>query len=361
MSNKSRAFYIYGVLADEKYMQRCLQLALLGQGNVAPNPMVGCVIVCGNEIIGEGYHKKLGSSHAEVEAMRSVADSTKLQSSVLYVNLEPCSHFGKTPPCADLIVRCGIPEVVVGMTDPNVLVAGKGISRLREAGITVRQSDMEKECRFLNRRFVINHERNRPYIILKWAQSLDGYMDIDRTTGVKGVHWITGSQTKRIVHQWRSAESAVLVGAGTVRNDDPMLTVREIEGRQPLRIILDPGCRISPESHVLTDGFNTMVINEMKSEIVSGHLEYVQLSDMHENLSAIMDLIYQRNIASLIVEGGRHTIMQFLEAGLYDEVRILKGSKELHGGLQAPKIELGIIERFDSGHDQIIQFYNNFS
>ncbi len=341
-------------------MRRCLQLALLGEGCVAPNPLVGCVIVVDDAIIGEGYHRQFGGPHAEVEAISKVSDREQLKSSVLYVNLEPCAHHGKTPPCVDLIIRSGIPKVVVGMTDPNPLVAGKGIDRLHEAGIKVIKRVLEKESRFLNRRFVCQQELKRPYVILKWAESADGFMDIDRSNGVKGTHWITGPESRRLVHGWRASEAAIMVGANTVRNDNPKLTVREIEGKQPVRIILDPRCTIDATAHVISDGIKTIVINEMKNEIVSEQLQYLFQEDMRKNLPGVLNLLHNKGISSILVEGGRYTIIQFLEAGLFDEVRILKSPVELHQGLKAPQPGIQINEKFESGSDKVFVGFKNF-
>jgi diaminohydroxyphosphoribosylaminopyrimidine deaminase / 5-amino-6-(5-phosphoribosylamino)uracil reductase len=340
-------------------MQRCIQLAAQGLGQVSPNPMVGCVIVANDTIIGEGYHKKFGGPHAEVEAIRNVKDKGMLKRATLFVNLEPCSHHGKTPPCADLIIRSGIPEVVIGMTDPNVLVAGKGISMLREAGIVVREGLLEKESRILNQRFIVNQEQRRPYIILKWAQSEDGFMDIDRSHGVKGIHWITGEASKRLVHFWRSGEDAVMIGANTVCNDNPMLTVRELSGRQPIRVVLDPQCRLHENYNVFNNDAHTIVINEIKNEKKTSHLEYVQVPDMNNNLSSVARKLFELNVGSVLIEGGYYTLQKWLDSGLYDEIRVLRGGDKMHQGQKAPEIQWTPVSQFENGEDRVY-IYSGF-
>lgn len=352
--------YICHVTQEDLMMQRCLQLAGIGKGRVSPNPMVGCVIVADGKIIGEGYHRQFGLPHAEVEAINSVSDSELLKRSTLFVNLEPCAHYGKTPPCADLIIRSGIPEVVIGMSDPHVLVAGKGIEKLKAAGVIVRHSAIASECEFLNRRFIINHLEQRPYIILKWAESVDGFMDIERHNGEKGIHWITGEHTKRRVHQWRSEEDAVLVGAGTIRNDNPQLTVREISGRQPMRIVLDPHCSLPADRAVFNHDAKTIVINQLKDEIVSENLIYVYHENMQDDLQGMMKKLYQLKIGSVIVEGGHHTLSNFIREKLFDEVRILQGPGLIHSGCPAPSVQFQVSEKIKSGEDWITIGYCNY-
>jgi diaminohydroxyphosphoribosylaminopyrimidine deaminase/5-amino-6-(5-phosphoribosylamino)uracil reductase len=349
------------VYQDDQIMRRCLQLASSGLGATATNPLVGSVILSEGRIIGEGYHQQFGGPHAEVHAIASVENKNLLRSSILYVNLEPCSHHGKTPPCADLIIASGIPEVVVGMTDPNPLVAGSGIARLRDAGVKVRQDVLKDECRFLNRRFIVNQEKHRPYVILKWAQSADGYMDKERTSGEKGVYWITGADSRRLVHRWRSEESAVLVGAGTVRNDNPLLNVRELEGQQPVRVVLDPQCSLSSEFHVFHGTNKTLVINESRSEKISDSLFYIRAEEMRNRPESILRVLLEQHISSVMIEGGRYTLMKFIEAGLYDEIRRLTGNVMLHAGLRAPEIEISFNENYASGSDQVSVAYRYIS
>lgn len=299
---------------DELFMHRCVQLAALGLGKVQPNPMVGAVIVHKNQIIGEGYHHQYGQPHAEVNALASVHDPSLLKESTLYVSLEPCSHFGKTPPCADAIIKHGIPKVVVGTTDPHDKVNGNGIRKLKDAGIEVIEHVCEEECRELNKRFFTYHKHRRPYIILKWAQTADGFMDIDRSnTDVPQNYWITNPALRVIVHKWRSEEDAVLVGYNTVLNDKPQLTTRLYPGKSPKRYVLSKGL----------------------GEVSEGYYGALSM-----DLSEAMEELYVQKIQSVIVEGGRKTLDRFLEHGLWDEARVLVGAQKWGKGMKAPQIPL---------------------
>jgi diaminohydroxyphosphoribosylaminopyrimidine deaminase/5-amino-6-(5-phosphoribosylamino)uracil reductase len=298
-------------MSDELYMQRCLQLAALGLGKTSPNPMVGAVIVHNDEIIGEGYHHQCGQAHAEVNAINSVKNMELLKKSTLYVNLEPCSHFGKTPPCADAIIRYGIPKVVIGSIDYHDKVNGNGVRKLRDAGVEVVENVCKADCEELNRRFFTFHQQHRPYIILKWAQTRDGYMDIDRTDSSASTYWITNPALKVLVHKWRSEEDAILVGYNTMRNDRPQLTTREYPGKDPQRFVMQRG------TDVIAD------------------LPYTPLSEKAEE--AVQQL-YSLKIQSVIIEGGKKTLEKFLEIGLWDEARILMGSQRWGKGLLAPNI-----------------------
>ena len=298
-------------MSDELYMQRCLQLAALGLGKTSPNPMVGAVIVHDGKIIGEGYHHQCGQAHAEVNAINSVKNTELLKESTLYVNLEPCSHFGKTPPCADAIIRYGIPKVVIGSIDYHDKVNGNGVRKLREAGVEVVENVCEADCEELNRRFFTFHQQHRPYIILKWAQTRDGFMDIDRNGSATTSYWITNPALKVLVHKWRSEEDAILVGYNTMRNDRPQLTTREYPGKDPQRFVMQRGTGIIAE------------------------LPYTPLSEKAEE--AIQQL-YNLKIQSVIIEGGKKTLEKFLEIGLWDEARILVGNQKWRKGLKAPKM-----------------------
>lgn len=292
-------------------MQRCIQLAELGLGSTSPNPMVGAVIVRDGEIIGEGYHHRCGEAHAEVNAINAVKDRTLLRESKLYVNLEPCAHFGKTPPCADAIIRHGIPKVVIGSIDYHDKVNGAGVRKLRDAGVEVVENVCRDACEELNKRFFTFHRQHRPYIILKWAQTRDGYMDIDRSEGNATSYWITNYALKVLAHKWRGEEDAILVGWRTMANDRPQLTTREYPGKNPQRFVMQRG-------------------DEMLSE-----LPYTPLP---EKVEEALDRMYQLNIQSVIVEGGRKTLAKFLEADLWDEARILVGNQTWGRGLKAPKL-----------------------
>lgn len=298
-------------MSDELYMQRCLQLAALGLGKTSPNPMVGAVIVHNGQIIGEGYHHLYGQPHAEVNAINSVKDKELLKESTIYVNLEPCSHFGKTPPCADAIIRYGIPKVVIGSIDYHDKVNGNGVRKLREAGVEVVENVCEADCEELNKRFFTFHQQHRPYIILKWAQTRDGFMDIDRNGSETTSYWITNPALKVLVHKWRSEEDAILVGYNTMRNDRPQLTTREYPGKDPQRFVMQRG------TDVIAD------------------LPYTPLSEKAEE--AIQQL-YNLKIQSVIIEGGKKTLEKFLEIGLWDEARILVGNQTWSKGLKAPII-----------------------
>ena len=292
-------------------MHRCLQMAALGLGHTSPNPMVGAVIVHHDRIIGEGYHHRCGEAHAEINAINSVKDTALLKESTLYVNLEPCSHFGKTPPCADAIIRNGIPKVVIGSIDYHDKVNGAGVRKLRDAGVEVVENVCREECEELNKRFFTFHRKHRPYIILKWAQTRDGFMDIDRNNANVTSYWITNPALKVLSHKWRSEEDAILVGYRTMLNDQPQLTTREYPGKNPQRFVMQRG-----------------------GEIIST-LPYTPLPD---NVKDAIEKMYQLNIQSVIVEGGKNTLEKFMAAGLWDEARILVGNQTWGKGLSAPNI-----------------------
>jgi diaminohydroxyphosphoribosylaminopyrimidine deaminase/5-amino-6-(5-phosphoribosylamino)uracil reductase len=317
-------------------MQRCLDLALLGIGDVAPNPMVGCVIVHAGIIIGEGYHQKFGLPHAEVNAINSVRNKELLALSTLYVSLEPCAHFGKTPPCTDLIIESRIPYVVIGTIDPFTQVAGKGIDRMQKAGIEVQVGVLETECRDLNRRFFTFHEKKRPYVILKWAQTLDGFIDTDRTE-TQLPTWITNSLSKRLVHKQRSEESAVLIGTNTAEFDNPSLTVREWTGNQPIRMVIDRTGRLSAELNIFDRKAPTWVFTNQE-KIETENLKYVTLDFDQNILPQLLLELYQRNIQSVIVEGGGQVINSFLKLDLWDEAFVYTGNQFFGKGVAAPHI-----------------------
>ena len=302
--------------------------------------MVGSVIVYKDRVIGEGWHVRAGEAHAEVRAIASVKDKQLLSESTLYVSLEPCSHYGKTPPCADLIIAHRIPRVVIGTTDPFAKVAGRGIEKLRAAGCEVTVGVMEKECRELNKRFFTFHERKRPYIFLKWAETADGFIAPALRDTLAPV-WITDAYTRQEVHKMRSEEQAILVGVGTVLADNPSLDTRDWYGKNPLRVIIDPHLRSPKEFKVWNDQQPTLFITN--KEKVSDKSYGLQTEVIGINLSRnvpqqICDLLYQRNIQSLIVEGGAYTLQQFINAGLYDEMRIYKSEVNFGEGVRAPQI-----------------------
>ena len=316
------------MIRDEMYMSRCLQLAALGLGKVQPNPMVGAVIVHHDTIIGEGWHRQYGQGHAEVNAFASVTHPELLKESIMYVSLEPCSHFGKTPPCADAIIRHGVPKVVIGTVDSNAKVNGGGIKKLQDAGIEVVTGVLTDQCKELNRRFFTYHEQKRPYVILKWAMTRNGYMDIDRQQQPDGQYWITNPELKTLVHQWRSEEDAILVGYNTMVNDKPQLTTRLFPGKDPQRFV----CQRNPES----------------SETAYYHA-------LPENPAEALQQLYELKIQSVIVEGGRKTLQRFIDSQLWDEARILVGSQLWESGVKAPLLD-GICIKEESIHDNIIRY-----
>lgn len=320
----------------ETFMQRCLDLALLGIGDVAPNPMVGCVIVHNGIVIGEGYHMKYGSPHAEVNAIRSVKNQGLLTESTLYVSLEPCAHFGKTPPCSDLIIESRIPRVVIGTIDPFAEVAGKGIERMKQAGIEVEVGILEKKCRNLNRRFFTFHEKKRPYIILKWAQTLDGFIDTDRTE-MQHPTWITNSLAKRLVHKQRSEESAILIGTNTAEYDNPALTVREWSGSQPIRMTIDRTGRLNSGLTIFDGKAPTWVFTGIEKPD-SENLKFIKLDFDRNILPQMMDELYRGEILSVIVEGGSELLNSFLEMNLWDEAFVYTGNQFFGKGVAAPHI-----------------------
>jgi len=295
-----------------KFMSRCLQLARIGNSYVAPNPMVGAVLVCEDVIIGEGYHHRYGEAHAEPNAINSVKDKELLKKSTLYVNLEPCSHYGKTPPCADLIVRSGIPRVVIGTLDPNPKVAGRGADILRNAGIEVETGVLEEECRELNKRFFIYQEQKRPYILLKWAQTKDGFIDRIRSDVSETPLIISNEITKQLTHKMRAENQSILVGANTVLLDNPSLTVRNWSGKSPVRIGIDRLGRI-PDSFNLLDGSVPTLIFTENERANKPNLEFIQLNFEKNRLKTILKKIYERNIYSVLVEGGATILKSFLE------------------------------------------------
>lgn len=304
---------------DVMYMQRCLQLARCGEEGAAPNPMVGAVVVCDGRIIGEGYHRKCGGPHAEVHAIASVHDPSMLQRSTLYVSLEPCAHYGKTPPCADLIVSKRIPRVVVGCQDPFARVDGLGIKKLRDAGIEVRVGVLEEECRRLNRTFITYHSSHRPWVTLKWAQSADGYIDRERTPEEPAA-CLSSAYTQVLVHRLRAHHMAIMVGTDTVLKDNPSLTNRLWPGATPMRVTVDRHGRIPQDARLLDGSVPTRVYH---GESVSD-----MLADLH-----------QAGVQSLLVEGGRKLLESFLQSWLWDEVRVEESPVLLHGGVEAPKVE----------------------
>lgn len=344
-------------MPHQKYIQRCIELAKNGLGTTRPNPMVGCVVVCNDIVIGEGCTSPYGGNHAEVNAIASVKDKNLLQKSTLYVSLEPCNHYGKTPPCSDLIVKLKIPKVVVGVIDEHSLVAGKGIKHLKKNGCEVIVGVLKGECKELNKRFFTFHNKKRPYIILKWAETRDGFIDMLREDGAeKKPNWISNTYSQQLVHKWRSEEHAILVGTNTVITDNPKLNVRKWFGEHPIRLILDNSLRIPLDFHVFDGSVKTIVFTSSKS-LFSNKKENLQIEhiDYAQNVpQQICDILYKNNIQSVIIEGGAQTLRGFINTDLWDEARVFVGNKKFGKGLKAPKIE-GVMKLIKKIDDDIIK------
>lgn len=324
---------------DEIYMRRCLELARNGMGHVAPNPLVGALIVYNDSIIGEGFHREFGKAHAEVHAIQSVTHKELLRESVLYVTLEPCSHHGKTPPCSDLIISQGIPEVVIGMKDPFAKVNGEGISQLQQAGCNVRVGILETECRRLNQPFFTYHTKKRPYIVLKWAQSADGFIDRERSVAQSlPPAWITDETNRMLVHKWRSENQAIMVGKNTALTDNPQLNLRLWSGNHPLRIVTDRKMELPRHLHLFNRQQPTLVLNEQLNH-KEENLEYLKMDFGQTFFTSLFNTLYQRGINSLLVEGGRELLQSFIDANFWDEARIFTGNPIFHRGIKAPQIK----------------------
>jgi len=329
-------------------MKRCIELASKAMGSVSPNPMVGCVIVYEGKIIGEGYHKNYGKAHAEVNAIASIKDKSLLQKSTLYVNLEPCAHFGKTPPCSNLIIEHKIPKVVIGCIDSFSEVAGKGVVKMENEGIEVIVGVLEKESRALNKRFFTFHEKERPYIILKWAESQDGFI---APNNQNEPFWMTSSESKELVHQWRAEEDAILVGRITAEKDNPSLTVREVKGNNPTRIVIDRDLKLSKELSLFNSEVKTLIFNSIKSEkIETNNFIKINFNNLTES---ILHELHKQNIQSLIIEGGSKTLQSFIDVNMWDEARIFTTNKELTDGVKAPTIKGVIVTESDIGGDEL--------
>jgi diaminohydroxyphosphoribosylaminopyrimidine deaminase/5-amino-6-(5-phosphoribosylamino)uracil reductase len=329
------------VKIQEKYIQRCIELAKKGLGTTYPNPLVGSVIVHDGKIIGEGWHRKAGEAHAEVNAIHSVKDKSLLSKATIYVSLEPCSHFGKTPPCSDLIIHHKIPNVVIGTIDPFAKVSGNGIRKLKEAGINVTVGILEEACNELNKRFFTFHTKKRPYIILKWAETEDGFIAPQTRDEQKPV-WITNPYSRQLVHKWRTEEQGILIGTQTVIDDNPSLTARDWKGSHPIRIVLDKKNRTSKESAIFDNSALTILVTE--NEI-----------DFSQNLAEqLSNFLYEKAIQSVIIEGGSQTLQTFIDAQLWDEARVFRGHTHFSSGITAPKITGKIIAEQKIGSDELV-------
>lgn len=323
-----------------------MQIAKNGLGTTRPNPMVGCVIVHDHKIIAEGFTSSYGGDHGEVNAINSVVDKSLLKEATLYVTLEPCSHYGKTPPCSDLIIENKIPYVVIGCQDDNEKVAGKGIEKLKNSGCHVTVGVLEQECREHHKRFFTYHNKNRPYIILKWAETLDGFIAPQTKNKLRPV-WITNEISRQLVHKWRAEEQAILVGTNTVLQDNPTLTVRDWTGINPTRIVLDPKSALSKEFNIFNNEAKTLVLTERDI-------------DFNKNVaSQICEIIYKNNINSIIIEGGSQTLQTFINDEIWDEVRVFTGNVKFKKGLKAPIFKGNPISELKIGQDTLKYYVND--
>lgn len=348
------------MIKDELYIKRALELAWLGMGQVSPNPMVGAVLVNDDVIIGEGYHQRYGDAHAEINAINDAyinhANASELlKKSTLYVTLEPCAHFGKTPPCSDAIIKHQIPRVVFGCRDPFVDVDGKGIEKLKQAGIEVVESTLQLACKNLNKRFFTRVQKQRPYIILKWAQTLDGFFaPVDGSQKE-----ISSAEAKQLVHQWRSEEDAILVGTKTALIDNPQLNVRVWNGKNPTRIVIDKNLELPTHLHLFDQTQDTFVFNAIKSKI-EGKVKYLKVESFDSMLPRFIAYqLYLMDIQSIIVEGGTQTLNLFIEAGLWDEARVFTSSNYWRIGIKAPCLQNQASETYTVGPDKLDIIFNS--
>ncbi|QED36377.1 bifunctional diaminohydroxyphosphoribosylaminopyrimidine deaminase/5-amino-6-(5-phosphoribosylamino)uracil reductase RibD [Antarcticibacterium arcticum] len=348
----------------EKYINRCIQLAQNGLGTTYPNPMVGSVLVYKENIIGEGWHRAAGEPHAEVMAIRSVKNRDLLKKATIYVSLEPCSHYGKTPPCSDLIIASGIKKVIIGTIDPFAKVAGKGIKKLMDAGCEVTLGVLDKECQALNKRFFTFHKKQRPYIILKWAQTRDGFIAPETRDSRKPV-WITGALSNQLVHKWRSEEQGILIGTNTAVEDDPKLNTRLWDGPDPTRIIIDKNLRTPIDSCVYDQSVKTIFIcakhqaKDVQIDQGKHQLIFAEIDFEAEIASQICEILCRHEIQSVIIEGGTRTLQTFIQAGLWDEARIFTGNIDFKSGVKAPEFQGNFKEQYRTGVDTLMIYSND--
>lgn len=344
--------------SHETYMQRCLQLAANGLSAAMPNPSVGAVIVHDDVIIGEGYTSAYGGNHAEVNAIHSVKDTSLLKEATIYVSLEPCSHFGKTPPCSDLIIKHKIPKVVIGTIDPFAKVAGKGVEKLQNAGCEVILNVLKDECIASNKRFFTFHQHKRPYIILKWAETQDGFIDkIRQENGPVQPNWITNTYSRQLVHKWRSEEAAILVGTNTAITDNPKLNTRNWHGKSPVRIVLDRSLRIPQDYSLFDKTIKTIVITEQEKH--SQENLVFETIDFSKNIVLqICDVLYKYELQSVIIEGGKQTLQTFIDHNLWDEARVFKGNVSFQQGIEAPTLQ-GNLQTTQTILDNSLDIYTN--
>ena len=323
-------------MIESKFMNKCIALAKQGLGNTYPNPLVGSVVVYKGEVIGSGWHQKSGEAHAEVHSIRHVSDRSMLADSTLYVNLEPCSHYGKTPPCTDLIIQSGIRHVVIGMKDPFEKVNGRGIQKLRHAGVRVDVGIEAAACRELNKRFITTIEKKRPYIILKWAETLDRFL-APKTKTTNDPVWISNLLSRTLAHQWRAEEQSILIGKQTALDDNPALTTRLHKGPSPIRLLIDPKEEVDRKAKVFNPDQKVIVFTANKSR-TEAHIEYVAIDFSANGLQQILSTLFQKGIQSMLVEGGSITLQHFIDSGLWDEARVITGREKFVEGITAPNI-----------------------
>lgn len=343
--------YHYKVTNDEQYMQRCFDLALLSKGNVSPNPMVGAVLVYNDRIISEGYHEYYGGNHAEVNCINHLTEKSLLNKATLYVNLEPCSHFGKTPPCANLIVESGIKKVVIANTDPNPIVAGSGMAHLRRNGVEVITAVAAAVGKKLNKTFFVNQIYKRPYIILKWAESADNFIAPENASSQ---YKLTNDNANMLVHQWRSEVDGIAVGKNTVLIDNPSLTTRLVNGNNSIRIIFDSELSISEKHNVYDNKAKTIIANTVKEEYTN-EIQYLQFQNMQE----LMQKLLKNNIGVLLVEGGSTLLNSFIENNLWDEIKIFQTEKILQKGVKAPLPPILADSITTIGNNKLINYINH--
>ena len=323
-------------MIESKFMNKCIALAKQGLGNTYPNPLVGSVVVYKGEVIGSGWHQKSGEAHAEVHSIHHVSDRSLLADSTLYVNLEPCNHYGKTPPCTDLIIQSGIRHVVIGMKDPFEKVNGRGIQKLRHAGVRVDVGIEAAACRELNKRFITTIEKQRPYIILKWAETLDRFLAPKNKTTNEPV-WISNLLSRTLAHQWRAEEQSILIGKQTALDDNPALTTRLYKGPSPIRLLIDPKEEVDRKAKVFNPDQKVIVFTANKSR-TEAHIEYVAIDFSANGLQQILSTLFQKGIQSMLVEGGSITLQHFIDSGLWDEARVITGREKFIDGIAAPNI-----------------------
>ena len=345
-------------------MKRCIDLAKNALGQTYPNPMVGCVIVHEGKIIAEGWHHKAGEPHAEVNAIQNLKDESLIKNSVLYVSLEPCSHYGKTPPCADLIVSKGFKKVVIGTSDPFAKVKGRGIQKLMNHGCQVILGVLEDECLALNKRFMTFHNKQRPYIILKWAESADGFLSpfIYGKDTTQNPVWLTNAYSKQLVHQWRSEEQAIMVGTNTALMDNPSLTTRLWDGKNPVRVVIDKDLKLLKDTKLFSEDANTIVFTKQAVEKNNpSHISYYQLDFEKPVLPQLLEILHELEIQSIIVEGGRFTLQQFIDQNLWDEARVFKSPIMLYNGTKAPRFDTKSYISKNIIEDELRYFFNEKS